>query len=285
MKEVTFKQFQEELVSSFEKFQKSFDNEGIFWFAHSGTLLGAVRENSIIEWDDDIDMAMFNDDFYKNFEKINKIAKDNNFTLYDPSKTWGLDVGRLFSDETYLVEYEGNKYVTQIYIDINLALPIKGTNKIREKWWEIANKYSWIYGDFYNILPKTGWIKGKVKEIGAIKNFFAFVSKLITFVFMFWVPIYQNKKVKKITKRENSKYQFFYCWNPKETFYEKNEFEKINFNNIEINIQKNSKEYLVIWYGSNWKEKPEDNKRKPHNLILTPHIKGREYKIRPFLIK
>lgn len=285
MKKVSFKEFQNELLNSLKLFQNQFENNGIFWWSHSGTTLGAIREKGIIPWDDDADMAMFNDEFYNNLDSINKIANDFDFTLFDPSKTWGLDVARLFSNETYIVEYNDEEYMTQIYIDINLAIPTKKPNKVKELWWEVVNKYSWIYGNFYFILPKIGWINGKLKKIGFLRNFLVFLAKVITFLFMFWVPIYQNKKVK--SKKKSDTYQFFYSWNNKKTFYKKdsNFFKKVKFNDFEINIISESKEYLEIWYGINWNERPSIEKQIPHNLILTKYTGKEKYKIRPFLIK
>ncbi len=285
MKEITFEKYQEYLINSFKRIQNAFEKEGIFWFAHSGTLLGAAREGKIIPWDDDIDMGMFSQDFFERKDKIEEICEQNNMKLFDPSDTWGLDVARIFSNETYIVDYEGGKFVAQVYIDIMIAVPVKKISSIRDMWFEIANKYSWIYGNFYNILPKKGWIKNEIKDIGWLRNMFVFISKVITFPFLFWIPIYQNKRVK--SAKNYNKHQFFYCWNNKRTFYTKNKstFVKLKFNGIDINVVKDYEKYLSDWYGESWKNKPAKNSRAPHNLLLTPYSKDIKYVLRPFLIK
>jgi len=49
-----------------------FDNEGIEYWADGGTLLGAVRNQGIIPWDDDVDIGCFN----KDKKKIQKVLDD-----------------------------------------------------------------------------------------------------------------------------------------------------------------------------------------------------------------
>lgn len=285
MRKISFEQFQSELINWFKLFNNSFETNDIHWWMNSGTLLGAVREGGQISWDDDVDMTMFNIDFIKNRNKISEIAIQNNWELIDPTKTKGLDVARLFSNEKIVVEYKGKEFVTKFFIDIMIAIPSKRTNKIKSFWWEVINKYSWIYGDFYNILPKFGWRNGQVKKIGFITNFLVFFSKLITFPFMFWVPIKQKLKLKKIKLNAN-KYQTFYSYNNKQIFYsyDKNKFKKIDFEDFKVNAPINYEEELLIWFGKDWKEKPIKEKQIPHNLILTPN-NGENYKISPFLIK
>lgn len=287
MNKYTFREFQKILVDSFEKINREFEANDIFWWANSGTLLGTIRDQGLIDWDDDMDMSMFNIDFFNNRDKIVDILNSMNWELADASKIMGLDVMRLFSKEKIIVEYEGEEYVTKPHIDIMISVPVKKINKFSYGLWSIACNYSWIYGNFYNTLPKLGWIKGKKVKIGFLRNFGAFLSKVITFPFMFWVPIYQNRKLKKI-KKNFEIYQPFYCWNNKglnyNYFEKENNFLKKTFNNIKINVPSNYEDELKIWYGENWKSLPNTDKRVPHNLLLTPN-NGREYKINPFLIK
>ena len=49
-----------------------------YWICH-GTLLGIIRDNQLIPWDHDIDIAVWNSDNLKN--KIKKIMLSKKFTL------------------------------------------------------------------------------------------------------------------------------------------------------------------------------------------------------------
>ncbi|MDE7248566.1 MAG: LicD family protein, partial [Lachnospiraceae bacterium] len=52
-----------------EKIDEVCRKHHITYYAHYGTLLGAVRHQGFIPWDDDLDIAMFRDD-YEKFQKI-----------------------------------------------------------------------------------------------------------------------------------------------------------------------------------------------------------------------
>ena len=50
-------------ISLLQELDRVCKKYGLRYFAEYGTLLGAVRHKGFIPWDDDIDVAMFRDDY------------------------------------------------------------------------------------------------------------------------------------------------------------------------------------------------------------------------------
>lgn len=67
---------------------KIFENHDIKYFLSHGTCLGAVRNNALIEWDTDIDIAIINESSIKLNNCIQELVEKNDFiiTKYNKSK-------------------------------------------------------------------------------------------------------------------------------------------------------------------------------------------------------
>lgn len=105
---------------------------GIDYYLMYGTLLGAIRHNGYIPWDDDIDIVMFRDDYEKFFLDFNKkeyaskyhaISTENNSNYYLP-------MGKVIDTTTILLEDMRDAFPIGVYIDI---FPIDNLPEDKEK--------------------------------------------------------------------------------------------------------------------------------------------------------
>jgi lipopolysaccharide cholinephosphotransferase len=62
-------------IDNLKMLKALFDEFGIQFWLDGGTLLGAVREGKIIEWDHDVDLCMWNRDRKKLFSALNELKR------------------------------------------------------------------------------------------------------------------------------------------------------------------------------------------------------------------
>lgn len=106
-----------------EDIQKVCRENSIQYFADGGTLLGAVRHQGYIPWDDDIDIAMLRPDYDRFLEIIKKVWKDK-YTLKIPGETEHYNMSftkvnnadHVSFDAEDLYKFHGFPYITGIDI-------------------------------------------------------------------------------------------------------------------------------------------------------------------------
>lgn len=288
MEKVTFKEYQEILMNSFEMINSFFISENIKWWAHSGTLLGAARESDLIEWDDDIDMTMTIDDWVKNKQKILSFLEANEWEGFCSIETRGLDATRFFSKKKLIVKYNGEEYITKPFIDVMLSIPKDKISRAQRKRWSIFNQYNFIFSNRYRLVPYYGWYKGKIKKIGPLKNLFVFAQKILFYPLTFWIPIRKKRFLKK-KSYFSKKVAMYYNYDNKGVIYD---LDKINtkhkFGNTEIYSSDDWENELNLWFGGKdkWKNLPPELNRVPHHLLLTKKDgkNDHKYKIAPYII-
>ena len=119
--DATLKHLQKVQLMILKDFIKICEENKINYFVYGGTLLGTIRHEGFIPWDDDIDVIMFRKDFEK-FNKImtNKPNKKYNFFNVLNEETYHYTFARLFLKNTLYEEDWNNQvnYTQNIYMDI-----------------------------------------------------------------------------------------------------------------------------------------------------------------------
>lgn len=188
-----------------------------YWLCH-GTLLGIMRDSSLIEWDHDIDLALWDSLNEKN--KIIELMLNNGFAL---RKGFGIE------NDVISFSRNGGRIV-----DINFYLRKKLKNSHEKvayiKWFVPKN----IFCKIIDALSKSRKYNGKFKII--IRLFFLFEG---FFNYLKLILI---------------KFNFFY----KEIGYSEPEYllkniKKIELDNLSLNIPNEYEKYLEYLYGKNWK--------------------------------
>lgn len=104
------------------------EQSAISYFLAYGTLIGAIRHNGFIPWDDDVDIAMPRPD-YDRFVKLYN-NRESNYCVIDNSidNSYRTSFAKVYDKRTWLdeIKYKDDKF--GIYIDI---FPIDG---VRGKW-------------------------------------------------------------------------------------------------------------------------------------------------------
>lgn len=132
---------------------------GLHYFAIHGTLLGAVRHEGFIPWDDDMDFAMPRRDYDKLLVYANALFQFPFFLQTEDSDRACFFGGyaRLCNENTTCIEYPYSLYPCHqgIHIDI---FPLDYYNPVKDKQKEISHLQQILYTKYYPL--GTGMLTG-----------------------------------------------------------------------------------------------------------------------------
>lgn len=118
-KDTTIKVIHEELLEMVKDFHLFCEENSLRYYIIGGTLLGAIRHNGFIPWDDDMDIAMPR----KDFERFLEIYPQNKYKIitYKSGRDYKYYLPKLYNEDYIIKEKTGN--ITNLFIDI---FPIDG---------------------------------------------------------------------------------------------------------------------------------------------------------------
>lgn len=243
------------------------NKHNIPYYIIAGTLLGAVRHNGFIPWDDDMDIGMLREDY----EKFISVAKDElgeEFFLqsFETDENYALPFIKIMLNDTVLVERNtsGNSSKKGIYVDI---FPFDNVPDSEAKR-KIQNIKTYYLKRLF--LAKQNYLIAKKGETAK-----AIVYKFLKFCSLFTTKkaIHSSllKEMKRYNKTQTKKIVLFggsYGYSKESV--EREWFLKtveLPFEDTSFTAPYEYIKYLEYFYGDYKKLPPEDKRYNRHNVV------------------
>ena len=250
-----------------KRFVKICEENDITYYIIGGTLLGAVRHGGFIPWDDDIDVAVPRDDYYRLIEVLHREEDDEIGILYyrdDPDLYFY--PAKMISKKYRVEDVRAKGGLSYPWIDL---LPLDGKPdglkgilfKLRMDWYRLLLAFCYI--------DRLRNIKRSFPQRVVIR--FARILSLGR-----WInPSKIKEKVDSLlsSNRVDScdivgtcmGAYYFHEFVPKEMF---GKGSMVGFCGLEVKAPKRVEQYLKHMYGENYMTPPTVNERQPLHVIM-----------------
>lgn len=232
-----------------EDIQKLCKDNGIRYFADGGTLLGAVRHQGYIPWDDDIDIAMLRPDYDRFIDIIKREWKEK-YDLLIPGVTNGYSMtftkiyntAEVSFKQEHLLKFHGFPYVTGIDIFPLDTIPNEKNEKdaIIQLYLIVINvacKIKKNFEEFSKFLPDIEELcKCKIDRSGDIEKQLCQLAEMIS----------------KSYKETNNSELTMFSYSERNIILKKEWYEDTDWKMFEtmlLPVPKHYHEVLTAWYG------------------------------------
>lgn len=237
------------------------EENNITYYLAAGTLLGAVRHNGFIPWDDDIDLLMTRNDYELFLRLFPSFAKRNNLTMANnrTQKYYGRPMTKVIDTRTTLVEPEfRHDDEIGVFVDI-WAMDVVPEGSSGKKWLKKMRKRKKVlFACNYRFNKKFGFAKNIALFFGHFIN-----SKK-------YVDFFERQSL----KFNNIESNFLMCYlslSQKCECYEKEWFSSkvlLKFEDCEFWAPVGYKQWLTLVYGD-YMQLPPKEKQIPHHVVET----------------
>lgn len=244
-----------------EVFHEICERHGLRYFLTFGTLIGAMRHDGFIPWDDDVDVAMPYDDF-KRFVRIAKNELPKSLMLELP-KFFGshVAVSKIRDRSSFFMEKDtAGANPSGIYIDI---FPLCKSPRL-PKWLNhiliSGSRLAWLKAEQERKRPHRGAADLLVSSLMA----FLWEAVLAQLLFANWI-------LRMVLPCRVWNYVPGNTWTSNHGITDDDLFPlcRHKFDEAQLNIPRNSDKVLAQTY-SNWREMPPPEKRVWHSSIICP---------------
>ncbi len=225
----------------------------IKWFLAGGSLLGAVRENKSIPWDDDLDIGMLREDFIK-FQKVAPKELDKKYYYSspwtDPNCHYYLDKIRLKSSYFSTAYSNHFKFEDGVFVDI-IVYDQTSSNRLLEKFQIkfIKLMVETIKVRWYNI-PRKSYHYRLTKLVLPFLRLIPW--KVLHKTFDFAATMFSKKKNAEYLLDSTGQH-IHYGRFPK---YYLEELKETELDGLKVPMPVHYDEYLSFFYGPNYFPKP-----------------------------
>ena len=260
--DITIK-MQDKLFDMFKIFHKICAKNNIKYYMLGGTMLGAIRHQDFIPWDDDMDIGMLREDYDRLANLPANEWPDNitlNFPIKQPNYTYSF--AKLIDNSTTLIEDIGEGVIQGIYIDI---FPLDGAGNS----WEFVKFHNRIIGALISILHISNLYNYDKKTM--LKRIVIKLIKLLkTSVWLKLIDLTLRYKTVRSSRYIGN---FLGAWGIKEIM-DKNCYGEptlYRFRDCKFYGPEKYHEYLSSLYG-NYMQLPPMEKRKSHHKFKYVNI-------------
>lgn len=258
--EKTLKHLQSLELMILKEFIKICEENNLTYYMYAGSLLGTIRHQGFIPWDDDLDVIMFRDDFEK-FKEIFMSNPHDKLKLLsiETEKDYFHLLAKLMLKSTLFEE----NWVAQVDFNIGISIDIFVLDDLSNN--DLKRNYQLKKAFLYNKLLIMSKIR--LDEL-------PFLTKLIThggyyILNLFGIkPKWINKRCLNFLKKyqdENAELVFDISATAEEypQIFNKNRFKEVKkarFEDIEVNVPGNYDEILKSLYGDYMQLPPEEDR-------------------------